>query len=106
METERDVREQISHAFQVERVLTTLGWLVLLIGVLSIASILILWLGDELSTSRAIGAAIGTLLGTVLAGAAAYGSGTNVGLAATRLDLDSTRRRNAGGPADTSPDPS
>ena len=84
-ETGLDAR--IAHAFLVERILTTLGWFVLVIGF--VALVLIAWQlsTGELDLEQAAARALGTALATVLSGATAYGSGTGIGLAAARLDL-------------------
>lgn len=83
-----DYAGRIEHAFAVERILTWLGWLVAGVGVLAI-----LWqLGAAVlgitDWSRAVYVCLGILAATVLSGATAYGSGTNVGLAAARLRRD------------------
>lgn len=83
-----DVQGRIAHGFAVERLLVRLGYFVAVVGVLAI-----IWtiggalIGNE-EWSRAVVTSFGILAATVLSGAAAYGSGTNVGLAAARLKRD------------------
>jgi hypothetical protein len=85
------IEARIAHALKVERVLLWLGWIVAVVGALAI-----LWqvgaaiLGAT-SWSRAVVTSFGILAATVLSGATAYGSGTNVGLGAARLQRDLTR---------------
>jgi hypothetical protein len=62
-----------------------LGWLVLMLGVIGLGAIALQWLLGDLTAERALAAAGGTTLATILSGAAAYGSGTNIGLSAARL---------------------
>jgi hypothetical protein len=86
----RDAEARIAHALKVERVLIWLGWTVGVVGILAI-----MWeVGSALlgatSWSRAVVSSFGILAATVLSGATAYGSGTNVGLAAARLQRDLT----------------
>jgi hypothetical protein len=47
----------------------------------------VLWGLGDLSTEQAISLILGTCLATILSGATAYGSGTNVGLGAERLEI-------------------
>lgn len=86
-----DVQGRITHALKVERTLLALGWLVAVVGVLAIA-----WeIGSAVlgytSWTRAGLSSFGILAATVLSGATAYGSGTNIGLAAMRLQRDLRR---------------
>lgn len=82
------VEARIAHAFKVERVLTWLGWTVAVVGVLAIAGEVGSAIAGATSWSRAVVTSFGILAATVLSGATAYGSGTNVGLAAARLQRD------------------
>jgi hypothetical protein len=100
VEFDRDVQEQIDHAFRVERILRSLGWAVLVIGMISLAGIALLWLNDDIGATRAVGAAVATLLGTVLAGAGTYGAGTNLGMSASRFALAEQRHEESTGSAD------
>lgn len=98
-----EAQDRITHAFQVERVLTRLGWLVLAIGAVSLAGIVVLWLDARIALTTAMGAAAATLVGTVLAGAGAYGSGTKIGIAASQFAL--AEQRFGTGTADADRDP-
>ena len=77
--------ERVEHALMVERVLTRLGWLVLMLGLVGLGAITLEWLSGGLTTEKALAAAGGTALAAILSGATAYGSGTNIGLGAARL---------------------
>lgn len=86
-----DIEGRVMHGLRVERFLIWLGYLVGLLGVLSM-----LWsIGGAVvgatTWSRAVTVALGVLAATVLSGATAYASGTNVGLAAVRLWRDSRK---------------
>jgi predicted anti-sigma-YlaC factor YlaD len=83
-----DVQGRIAHAFRVERFLVWLGYLVAVTGVLAIAWTLLSALIGDTGWARAATTSFGILAATVLSGAAAYASGTNVGLAAARLKRD------------------
>jgi hypothetical protein len=80
-----EIDERVEHGLIVERVLTRLGWLVLMLGVIGLGTIALQWLWGDLTAEKALAAAGGTALATILSGAAAYGSGTNIGLSAARL---------------------
>lgn len=86
-----DVTGRIAHGLKVERTLIWLGWVVALVGVLAIAYEVGSALVGATSWSRAVVTSFGILAATVLSGAAAYGSGTNVGLAAVRLQRDMSK---------------
>lgn len=83
-----DFAGRIEHGFKVERTLIWLGWFVALVGVLAIVYEIGSAVIGATSWSRAVIASFGILAATVLSGATAYGSGTNVGLAASRLRRD------------------
>ncbi len=78
---------QVEHARKVGRVLQWLGWSVICLGVLGIAAFSVLWAIGEVNIEQALGLILGTALASILSGAAAYGSGVNVGLGAERLNL-------------------
>lgn len=96
---ERRIREKVQRAREVEVVLHRLGWAVLAIGVCALVGITVLLVAGELDLEKALAAYLSTALGSILAGATAYGAGTNVGLGAERLEL-------ALPPADTEGPPS
>jgi hypothetical protein len=83
----RAVITQIEHARKVGRILQWLGWSVICLGVVGIAAFAVLWATGEVDVEQALGLILGTALASILSGAAAYGSGVNLGLGAERLDL-------------------
>jgi predicted anti-sigma-YlaC factor YlaD len=83
-----DVEGRIAHAFKVERFLVWLGYSVAVVGVLAIVWTVGGALIGNTGWTRAVVTSFGILAATVLSGAAAYASGTNVGLAAARLKRD------------------
>ncbi|MFN8131522.1 MAG: hypothetical protein U0R70_08240 [Solirubrobacteraceae bacterium] len=93
------VEGKIEHARTVERALTRLGWSVVVIGSLGIAGIAVFLAIGEIDIEQALGTALGTVLASILSGAAAYGSGVNIGLGAERLALarEQAGRRTNGG---------
>lgn len=80
-----DVDARVAHAFKVERILTLLGYVVAVVGLMGIGWTLFEAVSGDIAWTRAGVTGFGILAATVLSGAAAYGSGTNVGLAAMRL---------------------
>ncbi len=87
MNAQARIAAKVEHARQVEQVLMWLGWTVAVLGTAGIVTFAVLWVVGEVSAEQAVGAILGTALATVLSGAAAYGSGVNVGLGAERLEL-------------------
>jgi hypothetical protein len=87
MEDQVRIAAKVGHARQVERILLWLGWSVAVMGVIGVVAFSVLWAVGELSAEKALGAILGTALAAILSGAAAYGSGVNVGLGAERLEL-------------------
>jgi len=81
------MHERIERAREVEVVLHRLGWAVLVIGVCALVGIAVLLVTGDLDLEQALAAFLTTVLGSILAGASAYGAGTNVGLGADRLEL-------------------
>jgi len=81
------VRGQVEHARKVGHVLQWLGWSVICLGVVGIAAFAVLWAIGDVDTEQAVGLIVGTSLASILSGAAAYGSGVNLGLGAERLSL-------------------
>jgi len=81
------MHERIERAREVEIVLHRLGWAVLVIGVCALVGIVVLAITGDLDLEQALAALLTTVLGSILAGASAYGAGTNVGLGADRLEL-------------------
>jgi hypothetical protein len=87
MERQDRISARVEHALEVERVLRWLGWSVGALGIMGVAGFIILGVIGELDVDQGISLILGTALATILSGATAYGSGVNVGLGATRLDL-------------------
>jgi len=87
MEPQARITAKVEHAREVEGFLRRLGWSVAVLGVIGVAVYGVLWGLGDLSTEQAISLILGTCLATILSGATAYGSGTNVGLGAERLEL-------------------
>ena len=77
----------VEHARKVGHVLQWLGWSVICLGVVGIAAFAVLWAIGEVDAEQALGLILGTALASILSGAAAYGSGVNVGMGAERLNL-------------------
>ena len=78
---------QVEHARKVGHALQWLGWSVICLGVIGVAAFSVLWAVGEVDVERAVGLILGTALASILSGAAAYGSGVNMGLGAERLNL-------------------
>ncbi len=87
MEPQARITAKVEHAREVEGFLRRLGWSVAVLGLVGVAVYGVLWGLGDLNTDQAISLILGTCLATILAGATAYGSGTNVGLGAERLEL-------------------
>lgn len=77
----------VEHARKVGHVLRWLGWSLICLGVVGIVAFSVLWAIGEVDVEQALGLILGTALASILSGAAAYGSGVNVGLGAERLNL-------------------
>jgi len=102
MERQARIAAKVEHAREVERVLQLLGWSVGALGLAGVAVFGVFWAIGDLGAERAVSLILGTCLASILSGAAAYGSGVNVGLGAERLDLAarSALRPAEGGQAD------
>jgi hypothetical protein len=87
MEPQASITAKVKHAREVEGFLERLGWSVAVLGIIGVALYAVLWGLGDLNTDQAISLILGTCLATILSGATAYGSGTNVGLGAERLEL-------------------
>ena len=81
------IGEKVVRARSVERALMFIGWIVLVIGVVGMALTVAMWIAGQVDVDQAVALLLGTILGSILSGAAAYGSGINVGLGAERLAL-------------------
>ena len=87
MESQARITAKVEHAREVEGFLLRLGWSVAVLGLAGVAVYAVLWGLGDLNTDQAISLILGTCLATILSGATAYGSGTNVGLGAERLEI-------------------
>jgi hypothetical protein len=87
MEPQARIAAKVEHAREVEGFLVRLGWAVAALGLLGVVVYAVLWGLGDLGTDQAISLILGTCLATILSGATAYGSGTNVGLGAERLEI-------------------
>ncbi len=81
------VTGKVEHARKVGRGLQWLGWSVICLGIVGIVAFAVLWAIGEVDAEQAVGLILGTALASILSGAAAYGSGVNLGLGAERLSL-------------------
>jgi hypothetical protein len=57
-----EIDERVEHALMVERVLTSLGWFVLMLGVIGLGAIALQRLWGDLTAEKALAAAGGTTL--------------------------------------------
>jgi hypothetical protein len=87
MERQARIAAKVEHAREVEGVLQWIGWSVAALGVIGVVVFAVLWAIGDLDVEQAVSLILGTCLATVLSGAAAYGSGVNVGLGAERLEI-------------------
>ena len=82
-----EMRDRVEHAVATEKFMMRLGWIVLFLAVTSLAVAVGLWLHGDLTPEQALAAIFGVIISGILSGAAAYSSGVNVGLGASRLVL-------------------
>jgi hypothetical protein len=78
---------RVEHAIATEKFLLRLGWLVLALAVTSLVVTAVLWLDGDITMEQALAAIFGVIITGILSGAAAYASGINIGLGASRLVL-------------------
>lgn len=87
---ERDsqgIAAKVEHARRVGVFMQRLGWVVVGIGVVAIASYAALWATGELDVDQGVSLILGTALGVALSGATPYAAGINLVLGAERLKL-------------------
>jgi hypothetical protein len=82
-----EMHERVEHAKSTERFLLRLGWLVLALGVTSLVITGVLLIHGDITMEQALATVFGVIISGILSGAAAYSSGTNIGLGASRLVL-------------------
>src|ERR1700733_14972292 len=87
MDPQARITAKVEHAREVEGFLLRLSGGGGVLGLIGVVVYAVLWGLGDLSTEQAISLILGTCLATILSGATAYGSGTNVGLGAERLEL-------------------
>ena len=91
---------RLERARRAERLLIRLGWLVIAVSAFALAAeiVAIAYGYDDLADGLVV--LSGIVLGGILAGAAAFGSGVNIGINAERLEREIARDpRPPGGPA-------
>jgi hypothetical protein len=82
-----EMRDRVAHAVATERFMCRLGWLVLALAVTGLVVTVVLWLHEDIGVEQALAAVFGVIITGILSGAAAYSSGVNIGLGASRLSL-------------------
>ena len=87
MEPQARIAAKVEHAREVEGFRRRLGWSVAVLGLVGVGVFAVLWGLGDLNSEQAISLILGTCLATILSGTTAYGSGTNVGLGAERLEI-------------------
>jgi hypothetical protein len=83
--TIEQMQARVRRGFITERNLLRLGWFILGLAVAGLVTVLVLWFVGEIDVDQALAAIFGVIISSILSGAATYGSGINVGLAAARL---------------------
>jgi hypothetical protein len=83
--TVEQMKARVRRGFITERNLLRLGWFILGLAVAGLVTVLVLWFVGEIGIDQALAAIFGVIVSSILSGAATYGSGVNVGLAAARL---------------------
>jgi hypothetical protein len=83
--TVEQMKARVRRGFLTERNLLRLAWFILGLAVASLLTVIVLWLTGEISIDQFLAAVFGVIMSSILSGAATYGSGVNVGLAAARL---------------------
>jgi hypothetical protein len=85
--SQADMRSRVEHAVATEKFMLRLGWLVLALALTSLAVTVVLWLHGDITGEQTLAAVFGVIITGILSGAAAYTSGINIGLGASRLVL-------------------
>jgi hypothetical protein len=83
--TVEQMKGRVRRGFLTERNLLRLAWFILGLAIAGLVTVLALWMLDEISVDQMLAAVFGVIMSSILSGAATYGSGINVGLAASRL---------------------
>jgi cation transporter-like permease len=87
MDDQGRIAAKVERAREVEQVLQRLGWSVVVLGVIGVATFAVLWAVGQLSAEQGVSLILGTALAVILSGATAYAAGVNIGLGAERLEL-------------------
>jgi hypothetical protein len=87
---------RVEQALAVGRFMRRLGWIVLFLATASLIVTVVLWLHGDISIEQALASIFGVIITSILAGAAAYSSGINMGLGASRLVLAMEKDETAG----------
>ena len=87
MDDQGRIAAKVERAREVEQVLQRLGWSVVVLGVIGVATFAVLWAVGQLSAEQGVSLILGIALAVILSGATAYAAGVNIGLGAERLEL-------------------
>ena len=83
----QEMRDRVEHALAIETFMRRLGWIVLFLAAASLIVTVVLWLHGDITFEQALASTFGVIITSILSGAAAYSSGVNIGLGASRLLL-------------------
>ena len=83
----QEMQDGVEHALATATFMRRLGWIVLFLAVASLIVTVVLWLHGDISFEQALASIFGVIITSILSGAAAYSSGVNIGLGASRLLL-------------------
>ena len=83
--TVEQMKARIRRGFLTERNLLRLAWLILGLAIAGLVTVAALWLAGRDQHRPVPRRGFGVIMSSILSGAATYGSGINVGLAAARL---------------------
>lgn len=86
--TIEQMKRRVMTALTIERLLLRVGWAVLGLAIVGLIVVIVLWLTGSISVDQALAGIFGVVISAILSGAAAVGSGINVGLGASRLVLN------------------
>lgn len=90
-----ETARRIARGEMAERLLIRLGWVVVVAGVVAIGAEVVAMATGADDVTDGIVTISGLVLGVVLAGAAAFGSGVNIGINLARLRNDLARHDEA-----------
>ncbi len=87
-----DTARRIARAELAERILIRLGWVVLVVGVIAVVAEVVAIASGFDDVADGVVTIAGIVLGVILVGAAAFGSGVNIGINLERLRNDTRSR--------------